>query len=293
MNSHAPAGEIMSPLGYTRPQPQGALSRRTLGTPSQLPQKQALPGETEHQPSPGNGDLFTSEPFCCRGPGAPAPLPAAAAAGTHDIALLELKSSVASSPYILPICLPAPGLYYERKSCWITGWGTLTETGQQPAEIYLQEANIPVIDNHTCSSFYGVPIEGNVIYEIKEDMLCAGDIINQRAICVGDSGSPLVCEFSETWIQVGIASWGMACVPPVSPSVFSRVSYYLDWIEQTKKISHKLLPTKASNVRKVVEVSKTPQPTSYASASQISVQPVLLCRCRLMALWFWDAGNSL
>uniref|UniRef100_A0A4X2KYK0 Peptidase S1 domain-containing protein n=1 Tax=Vombatus ursinus TaxID=29139 RepID=A0A4X2KYK0_VOMUR len=144
-----------------------------------------------------------------------------------DIALLELKSSVASSPYILPICLPAPGLYYERKSCWITGWGTLTET-----EIYLQEANIPVIDNHTCSSFYGVPIEGNVIYEIKEDMLCAGDIINQRAICVGDSGSPLVCEFSETWIQVGIASWGMACVPPVSPSVFSRVSYYLDWIDR-------------------------------------------------------------
>ncbi|XP_072493826.1 serine protease 38-like [Notamacropus eugenii] len=203
----------------------------------------------------------------------------------NDIALLELRYSVDFSPYILPICLPTPGLYHEGKSsCWMTGWGTLTEIGRQPAARYLQEAEVSLVVNQLCSLFYEVPMTDGLVYDIQDNMLCAGDILNQRAICLGDSGGPLVCEFSETWIQVGIASWGTPCVAPISPSVFSRVSYYLDWIEETKKMAYKLPPTKASDVKSTVEVSTISQPTRYASASQTSVLPVLVFQGLLMAL---------
>ncbi|XP_074055125.1 serine protease 27-like [Macrotis lagotis] len=208
-----------------------------------------------------------------------------------DIALLELSSSVGFSSYILPICLPTPGLYYEEKSsCWITGWGALIETENYSETSKLQEAEIPLMNSYLCNLFYGVQMTGNLTYDIKDDMLCAGDIIHQRAICRGDSGGPLVCEFSETWMQVGIASWGMECVTQVSPSVFSRVSYYLDWIEETKKKAYQSSPTKVPTVRKPVNITKLPQSTRFTSGchiflpSQISVLPVLLCQGLLVVL---------
>ncbi|XP_074117338.1 serine protease 40-like isoform X2 [Sminthopsis crassicaudata] len=202
-----------------------------------------------------------------------------------DIALLELSSPVGFSSYILPICLPTPGLYYEGKSsCWMTGWGTLSETVLLPEGSYLQEAEIPLINSHLCNLFYGVPMRDNLTYDIKDDMLCAGDIIHQRAICLGDSGGPLVCEFSETWMQVGIASWGMPCNIPVSPSVFSRVSYYLDWIGETKKLGHKTSPTKAPGVSIIAQVSRISPSASCSSVGKtflpflVSVLPLLLCQ---------------
>ena len=46
----------------------------------------------------------------------------------------------------------------------------------------------------------------------------------------GDSGGPLVCEFNDTWVQVGIVSWGIACGRSELPIVYTEVSSYKDWI---------------------------------------------------------------
>ena len=46
----------------------------------------------------------------------------------------------------------------------------------------------------------------------------------------GDSGGPLVCEFNDTWVQVGIVSWGVACGRSELPIVYTEVSSYKDWI---------------------------------------------------------------
>lgn len=40
----------------------------------------------------------------------------------------------------------------------------------------------------------------------------------------------MVCEFNETWVQVGIVSWGIGCGHIGFPGVYTEVSYYRDWI---------------------------------------------------------------
>lgn len=40
----------------------------------------------------------------------------------------------------------------------------------------------------------------------------------------------MVCEFNNTWVQVGIVSWGLGCGRLGYPGVYTEVSYYRDWI---------------------------------------------------------------
>ena len=46
----------------------------------------------------------------------------------------------------------------------------------------------------------------------------------------GDSGGPLVCQFNDTWIQMGIVSWGVHCGFREVPVVYTDVRFYKDWV---------------------------------------------------------------
>ena len=52
----------------------------------------------------------------------------------------------------------------------------------------------------------------------------------------GDSGGPLFCENDNgDYVLQGIVSWGMRpCAQEQYPSVFTRVSYFRDWIEENR-----------------------------------------------------------
>lgn len=53
--------------------------------------------------------------------------------------------------------------------------------------------------------------------------------------CIGDGGSPLVCEIPGKrgqYYQVGIVSWGIKCAEADVPGVYTNVAKYRDWIDE-------------------------------------------------------------
>ncbi|KAM9083687.1 uncharacterized protein AAG666_017556 [Megaptera novaeangliae] len=99
-----------------------------------------------------------------------------------DVAMLQLLFPVNFTSYIIPACLPVPGMQLpSHSSCWITGWGMLNEETPLPEPFHLQEGKVGFIENKFCNIFYGLRKGKN--FSVHEDMLCAGDFSTGKAIC--------------------------------------------------------------------------------------------------------------
>uniref|UniRef100_A0A673AIH0 pancreatic elastase II n=1 Tax=Sphaeramia orbicularis TaxID=375764 RepID=A0A673AIH0_9TELE len=158
---------------------------------------------------------------------------------SNDIALIKLSTPVKLSNTIMPACLPPSGQVLPHDSpCYVTGWGRLW-TGGPIADI-LQQALLPVVGHSTCSrpDWWGSLVTNS--------MVCAGGD-GQLASCNGDSGGPLNCQTSDgSWDVVGVVSFGssMGCNYPKKPSVFTRVSAYMSWINNVRATRHHILLVK-------------------------------------------------
>ncbi|XP_008521219.1 transmembrane protease serine 11C-like isoform X1 [Equus przewalskii] len=142
----------------------------------------------------------------------------------NDIALVHLSSPVLYSSNIRRACLPEPTYSFPPNSdVVVTGWGTLKSDGISPN--ILQKGLVKIIDNKICNRgkvYSGV---------ITPGMLCAGFLEGTVDACQGDSGGPLVgADYKGTWFLAGIVSWGDECALPNKPGVYTRVTYYRDWI---------------------------------------------------------------
>ena len=69
---------------------------------------------------------------------------------------------------------------------------------------------------------------------VRDGQLCVGSIVEGRDTCQGDSGGPLQvvtnprsCSFA----VVGITSIGGVCGGPNAKAIYTKVSHYIDWIE--------------------------------------------------------------
>ncbi|KAM9457473.1 serine protease 33-like [Clarias gariepinus] len=145
----------------------------------------------------------------------------------NDLSLLQLSSNVSFSNYITPVCLAATGSTFNNGTLtWITGWGNIRVGVSLPSPGQLQEVQVPIIGNRICNCLNGVGT-------INNNMLCAGLLQGGKDSCQGDSGGPLVIKQDSQWIQAGIVSFGEGCALPNSPGVYTRVSQYQNWINQT------------------------------------------------------------
>lgn len=63
---------------------------------------------------------------------------------------------------------------------------------------------------------------------ITEEYLCAGD--GRKDSCQGDSGGPLVYNEGTKFYLIGVVSFGKKCATPGYPGAYTRVTKYLDWL---------------------------------------------------------------
>nr|XP_020667288.1 transmembrane protease serine 11C-like [Pogona vitticeps] len=142
----------------------------------------------------------------------------------HDIAVVQLAKHVEFSGVVHHVCLPdAMEVFPYNIDAVVTGWGAVSNDGETPN--VLQEATVKLIDSETCNR--------KEVYNgaITPGMLCAGYLEGGIDSCQGDSGGPLVTpDIRNMWYLVGIVSWGDECAKPNKPGVYTRVTYYRDWI---------------------------------------------------------------
>lgn len=68
----------------------------------------------------------------------------------------------------------------------------------------------------------------------ENNNICAGETNGGRDACQGDSGGPLLCHVilnPQQYYLAGIVSHGEGCARPNEPGVYTRVSLFLNWIE--------------------------------------------------------------
>ncbi|XP_028261105.1 elastase-1-like [Parambassis ranga] len=141
----------------------------------------------------------------------------------NDIALLQLSSDVSLTSYVNLANLPKSGeILPNNLSCYITGFGYTSTGGSLPN--HLMQAVLRIVDHQTCTSF------GWWGSTVKTTMICAGG--STASGCNGDFGGPLNCQVNGSWYVHGIASFvsAMGCNTPQKPTVFTRVSAYITWI---------------------------------------------------------------
>ena len=141
----------------------------------------------------------------------------------NDIALLKLCHPVETADNVGFIDLPSAEFELEnRAELRVAGWGLTRESGK--ISPILRVVNVNKVSLDVCRTAYS---------GLVEKKICAGNWkYGGKDSCQGDSGGPLWFENNGEKQLVGIVSSGRGCARPYYPGLYSRVSLYIDWIEE-------------------------------------------------------------
>ncbi|KAE8748790.1 hypothetical protein FOCC_FOCC004593 [Frankliniella occidentalis] len=146
---------------------------------------------------------------------------------SNDIGLIQLSSPITWTAYTSPI--PLPSLDASNTfSGWpttLSGFGSYGTNGWALSN-RLRYVNLVIMDNDQCAATLGDD-------SIRPTNMCTpGSLDTPVGACNGDAGSPLVVlqGYGLVYQQVGIVSYSSMNDCGSKPTVFTRVTPYLDWI---------------------------------------------------------------
>ncbi|XP_061728486.1 uncharacterized protein LOC133533519 [Cydia pomonella] len=103
----------------------------------------------------------------------------------------------------------------------ILGWGAKTESNIQYHRTRLHASSLDFYDRESCREIYGKKF-------VTRTNFCAGFISKGEGACNHDVGDPGVSGM----YLVGVTSFGsLICGRPDTPTVFTKVGFYVDWIQ--------------------------------------------------------------
>ncbi|XP_035798694.2 trypsin-like isoform X2 [Amphiprion ocellaris] len=140
-----------------------------------------------------------------------------------DIMLIKLRAPMVLNRFVSLVPLPRQGTgVIEGHLCRVSGWGYSSPGGSQ-VPVTLRTVTVPIVSSARCNS--SDSFNGN----ITANMICAGYRAGGKDACKGDSGGPLVCGGR----VYGVVSWGNGCGDAKFPGVYTAVSKFRRWIDQT------------------------------------------------------------
>lgn len=143
--------------------------------------------------------------------------------GPNDIGMIHVAPAFVFNAQVRAIALPTPGSIHSGL-VQLHGWGSMSTTQTPVLPDILQTVTKPVLPMAQCHALIGASSP------LHPTNMCTGPLTGGVSACSGDSGGPLV----QGAVQVGVVSWGfMPCGSANAPSVYVRVSAFIDWIQAT------------------------------------------------------------
>ena len=149
-----------------------------------------------------------------------------------DIVLIKLKNKVAFNAHTEPACLPANGDFIPEirsdQGCKVMGWGQL-EDGYWP--YYAETADVNIFTVDEC-----MENARSWVSRVPKQYFCAGHYDQNTGGCLGDSGSPLMCQNNGVSVVQGVTSGfkdknhDSECTKANVPAAYANVGYYIEWI---------------------------------------------------------------
>ncbi|XP_063697880.1 phenoloxidase-activating factor 3-like [Culicoides brevitarsis] len=152
----------------------------------------------------------------------------------NNIALLRLETPVKLNKFVKPLCLPMKNQTDEASNFIFAGWslpGFFQDRLSKKSKIKLK-----IVDQETCKQS-----NEKFSLEIMESQFCAVGETSGIDTCGGDGGGPLVAlrddgKGGKYYYAAGLVSYGTKiCGDPKTLGVYTRVSSFLDWIEENVK----------------------------------------------------------
>ncbi|XP_036286300.2 kallikrein-7 [Pipistrellus kuhlii] len=139
----------------------------------------------------------------------------------HNIMLVKLSSPAKLSPTVMTINVPTT-CRLPRKSCTVSGWGSITMDVSVGHPIALMCSNVNLVPFKECRKDYPTVL--------KKYTICAAPVDRKSFACKGDAGSPLICQGT---LQGLVSSDYFPCRPPFDPIIYIHVCKYSKWIFET------------------------------------------------------------
>ncbi|XP_071981606.1 complement factor B-like [Engystomops pustulosus] len=191
----------------------------------------------------------------------------------YDLALIELQSKIEYSRKVRPICLPctsATTWALKKRGQAVTcndHKNTVLDSELVKAMFVAEETrykfermnvtikrgdkrNACLEDTKKIEKFKDIP---DITDAITENFLCTGGVqpYVDPQTCKGDSGGPLIVQYKQRYVQVGVISWGTinSCigpkrkpepVPALSRDFHTDLFHMLDWLEGIKLLAEEL-----------------------------------------------------
>lgn len=145
--------------------------------------------------------------------------------GPNDIGMIHVAPAFVFNANVRAISLPAREQIHSGMVT-LHGWGSTSNTWFPSMPNILQTVTKPILPFAQCQALLGPSSP------VRPTNVCTGPLTGGISACGGDSGGPLV----QGNTLVGVVSWGtMPCGTVNRPSVYVRVSAFLDWIADVQR----------------------------------------------------------
>uniref|UniRef100_A0A182PPS0 Peptidase S1 domain-containing protein n=1 Tax=Anopheles epiroticus TaxID=199890 RepID=A0A182PPS0_9DIPT len=154
---------------------------------------------------------------------------------SFDVAVVRTSSAFFFTDLIRPVALPPFG-EIPTGLVRVGGWGS-TNNSILPGNNFsnvLQKINVLIVPWNECLSVLGGP--GG---PFDERNICTGPLSGGISTCTGDAGGGAVQHLANgEFLQVGIITWNvLPCGGINTPSIYTRVSAFVDWIEANSAVN--------------------------------------------------------